>query len=82
MRRFGCHKDRHREPGERELCVGWLIYQRDKRPRIESLGLRIALLNDDVVRQFEEATSEVDLYDSIDELVIANLEAHMSRSGE
>lgn len=73
MRVFGCHKDRHGDPDEQEYCVGWLLYQRKR--GVPNLALRLALImNDSALIQFREAHVEDDeLYETITELVQANL---------
>lgn len=69
---FNCHKDRQKPPGERGLCVGWLLDQR--RRGIPSIALRIRLIGrPDLVQQLEEIRGEEDCYSSVEETVAANL---------
>ena len=74
---FGCHKDRTRRREQREHCVGWLIHQREN--GVPSLSLRLRLVCGEhasaALEQFAEARlpEGVELYDSVTELVAANL---------
>lgn len=74
---FGCHKDRTRRREQREHCVGWLIHQREN--GVPSLSLRLRLVCGEhasaALAQFTEARlpDGVELYDSVTELVAANL---------
>lgn len=62
---YGCHKkDGH-------VCVGWLADQ-DKR-NFPSIALRISLSSNHVTREYLDAIgSKVEMFDSIDEMCIAN----------
>jgi len=70
---FGCHKDRHEPPAEREPCVGWLIYQREH--GVASIALRLKLMQSAAaLAQYEQSAATCELYDSIEELVEDNIE--------
>lgn len=70
---FGCHKDKDAEPAERELCVGWLIHQRER--GTPSIALRLILMrSQEAALQYEKSEPDGELFDSIDELVKMNIE--------
>lgn len=73
-RTFGCHKDRHEPKEEHEYCVGWIINQREK--GVPSIALRLVLsqYQDPAIEQYEESEPDGELYETIEELVEANLE--------
>jgi hypothetical protein len=84
-RSFMCHKDKALPDEDKGLCVGWLIYQ--KRRGIPSIALRVKLMTDnEACDQYNEADTDEELYDSIDELVQINLlrdrELHPERYGD
>lgn len=78
---FGCHKDRKRPPQDIEPCIGWLLDQRDR--DLPNVSLRVALSNDPAYReQYERIEDTEDRYDSIEELVVANLRRDMEINPE
>lgn len=73
MRTFGCHKDRHGPREDIEPCVGWLLNQRER--GVPNLALRILLAtNDEALKQFEECEADGEVYETVTELVEANLD--------
>ncbi len=67
---YGCHEFNKRRE-EAQVCVGWLIDQRDR--NVPSITLRLKLMQDkSAVACFNEASSPVPLYESIEEMCEAN----------
>jgi hypothetical protein len=67
---YGCHKYRNRKD-EAQVCVGWLLDQ--KRRNIPSISLRLTLMrNPGAVACLNEASSPVELFDSVEEMCEAN----------
>lgn len=80
---FGCHKGRKLEKEEQQLCVGWLMNQREQ--GVPSIHLRLRLARDptgELREQLDEATCDAELYETVTELVCANLEARDKWSDE
>lgn len=71
---FGCHKDSSKEPPERELCVGWLLHQREN--GVPSIALRLKLMTggDALGAQFEESVEDGAQFTTVDEMVHANIQ--------
>jgi hypothetical protein len=68
---YGCHKARHQPAEDAQVCVGWLINQRER--GIPSIALRLKLMSDPAaVGCLNEASSPVPLYESIEEMCEAN----------
>lgn len=73
---FNCHKDQHLPQPSRQLCVGWMIDQ--KRKGIPSIALRIRLSrDDDTVDQLRAVSTEGELFNSVSDLVSANIARDM-----
>lgn len=69
---FACHKDRHGPPDEQEYCVGWLLNQRAR--GVPNLALRLGLMTSEPASaQFNECEPDGEMYDTVGELVEANL---------
>lgn len=67
---YGCHEYRKRKD-EAQVCVGWLIAQRET--GVRSIPLRLALMQlPEALACFKEAESPVELYGSIEEMCEAN----------
>lgn len=67
---YGCHEYRKR-PEQAQVCVGWLIDQREA--GVRSIPLRIALLrNPAALECLQEAQSPVELYPSVVDMCVAN----------
>ena len=79
---FGCHKDRRKPYAERESCVGWLLDQ--KRKGMPAIALRILLMrNPPAQAQYDECyVEDDDIYNSIDEMLEANLAAERLKHPE
>lgn len=73
---FGCHKDSEKKPADREMCIGWLIHQRDE--GVPSIALRIRLSSDNAaLMQFEACEPDGEQFTDIDELVRVNIRRDM-----
>ncbi len=67
---YGCHKFRKKH-GDAQVCVGWLLNQRAH--GVPSLILRMNLIrNDAALACYNEASSPVELYGSMEEMCAAN----------
>ncbi len=68
---YGCHKARHQPTEGSQVCIGWLINQRER--GIPSIAFRLKLMSDTAaVGCLNEASSPVPLYESIEEMCEAN----------
>ena len=69
---FGCHKDKGEPPERVEPCIGWLLNQREN--GVHHIRLRIALaMSPDAAEQFMECEPDGEMFDTVEELVEANL---------
>lgn len=67
---YGCHEFNKRRD-EAQVCVGWLINQRER--NIPSIMLRLKLMSSQEARDCcEQASSPVPLYESIEEMCEEN----------
>lgn len=68
--KYGCHEFNKR-PEEAQVCIGWLINQRER--NVPSIALRLTLMRNEPARKcFKEAASPAPLYESIEEMCEAN----------
>ncbi len=66
---FGCHQTR--KLNEPSVCGGWLLDQKNR--GVPSIQLRPSLIrNKEAVHCLENVSSKVELYGSIEEMVLAN----------
>ncbi len=67
---YGCHEFNKRLD-QVQVCVGWLINQRDH--NVPSIALRMRLIQSaEALACYNEATSPVPLYESVEQMCKAN----------